>query len=86
MTEENKEVKEPSEAELYYMQMESWFKEHEKVEGQIIRTIKYNGELADINKEQLVLHRKRTALATADFNKWAQENNLPPYTPGLLYD
>lgn len=69
------------EQELYVEQMKHWFEEHKRIGKQIARTIKHHEDLAQCNREQLVLHNKRMELAIAEYNAWCRENGLPERCP-----
>lgn len=66
-----------TENELYNAQMKLWFVEHQLIGEQVERTIKHYEELAQINKQELELHQKRTELSKVAFNLWADEYGFP---------
>lgn len=65
------------EAELYAEQMKHWFNEQDMLTDQIERTIKHHEDIAQSNREQLVLHNKRIELSTVEYNAWARKNGRP---------
>jgi hypothetical protein len=60
----------------YDEQMQSWLKEQEAREKQILVTIETSGEIVRQNEIQLQWHMKAYAAALAEYNEWRKEKGL----------
>lgn len=61
---------------LYMQQMELWFKEQQRLEEQLERTIRHYEEMAELNRQQLEIHRKRIDIVRVEFDKWLSSLNM----------
>lgn len=78
---------------LYVEQMKHWFAEQQMIDEQLERAGIHYQQLAELNKEQLMLHKRRIELAKQEYNNWAAENGVTEHTeqgrghefPGAFY-
>lgn len=62
--------------ELYVEQMKLWFAEQQMIDEQLERAVIHYQQLTELNKEQLMLHKRRISLGKQEYNNWAVENGV----------
>lgn len=60
----------------YIAQMESWLKEQEAREKQIVMTIETSSEIVKQNQIQLEWQRKSYAAANKEFEEWKESKGI----------
>lgn len=58
------------EQKLYIQQMQLWFKEQRRINKQIERAVTHHLEMAELNKKQLELDRKRISIVQKEYDTW----------------